>query len=62
MWARHEVEIRSRQRKRINHPQVGVIDAVCQVMPVPDRIDLRFVLYTTEPGSPSHRALRELRE
>ncbi|MGP3930244.1 MmyB family transcriptional regulator [Nonomuraea sp. KM88] len=54
--------MRREQRKRIHHPQVGVIDAICQVMPVPDRDDLRLVLYTTAPGSPAHRALRELRE
>ncbi|TMR96201.1 helix-turn-helix transcriptional regulator [Nonomuraea basaltis] len=62
LWARHEVEIRREQRKRITHPLVGTIDAICQVMPVPDRDDLRLVLYTTEPGSPSHQALRELRQ
>ncbi|MEV4172680.1 helix-turn-helix transcriptional regulator [Nonomuraea sp. NPDC049709] len=62
LWARHEVEVRREQRKRINHPVVGPIDTICQVMPVPDRDDLRLVLYTTEPGSPSHQALRELRQ
>ncbi|WP_188187747.1 helix-turn-helix transcriptional regulator [Nonomuraea sp. SYSU D8015] len=61
LWDRHEVEVRREQRKRIVHPLVGTIDAICQVMPVPDRDDLRLVLYTTEPGSPSHQALRELR-
>ncbi|WP_336215128.1 helix-turn-helix transcriptional regulator [Nonomuraea sp. LPB2021202275-12-8] len=62
LWAEHEVRPRREQRKRINHPAVGPIDAICQVMPVPDRDDLRLVLYTTEPGSPSHQALRELRQ
>ncbi|RVX42786.1 helix-turn-helix protein [Nonomuraea polychroma] len=62
LWSRHEVEIRREQRKRVTHPLVGVIDMICQVMPVPDRDDLRLVLYTTEPGSPSHQALRELRQ
>ncbi|MGW3347416.1 helix-turn-helix transcriptional regulator [Nonomuraea rubra] len=62
LWARHEVRVRREQRKRIHHPVVGTIDTICQVMPVPDRDDLRLVLYTTEPGSPSHRALRELRQ
>ncbi|MER6509937.1 helix-turn-helix transcriptional regulator [Nonomuraea sp. NPDC001636] len=61
LWARHEVEVRREQRKQVTHPVVGTIDAVCQVLPVPDRDDLRLVLYTTEPGSPSHRALRDLR-
>jgi hypothetical protein len=62
LWAGHEVEIRREQRKRVVHPAVGPIEMICQVMPVPDRDDLRLVLYTTEPGSPSHRALRELRQ
>ncbi|MEO3869924.1 helix-turn-helix transcriptional regulator [Nonomuraea sp. B12E4] len=62
LWARHEVEVRREQRKCVHHPRVGVIEAICQVMPVPDRDDLRLVLYTTEPGSPSHQALRELRQ
>ncbi|NUR88517.1 MAG: helix-turn-helix domain-containing protein [Nonomuraea sp.] len=61
LWSRHEVEVRREQRKRVVHPVVGVIDTVCQVLPVPDRDDLRLVLYTAEPGSPSHRALRDLR-
>ncbi|MEV0821589.1 helix-turn-helix transcriptional regulator [Nonomuraea rubra] len=62
LWSRHEVRVRREQRKRIHHPVVGTIDTICQVMPVPDRDDLRLVLYTTEPGSPSHQALRELRQ
>ncbi len=62
LWAQHDVEIRREQRKQVVHPAVGVIDTICQVMSVPDRDDLRLVLYTTEPGSPSHRALRELRQ
>lgn len=61
LWSRYEVEIRREQRKQVTHPAVGTIDTICQVMPVPDRDDLRLVLYTTEPGSPSHRALRDLR-
>ncbi|WP_084960329.1 helix-turn-helix transcriptional regulator [Thermoactinospora rubra] len=62
LWAEHEVEVRRMQRKTIHHPAVGEIHAICQVLPVPDRDDLRLVLYTTEPGSPSHLALRRLRE
>jgi len=61
VWARHEVCVRRQQRKRVSHPVAGHIDAICQVLGVPDRDDLRLVLYTTEPGSPSHQALRDLR-
>ncbi|MFI7632704.1 helix-turn-helix transcriptional regulator [Nonomuraea sp. NPDC049400] len=62
LWSRYEVEIRRQQRKRVTHPVVGEIDVICQVMAVPDRDDLRLVLYTAEPGSPSHQALRDLRQ
>ena len=62
LWARHEVQVRREQRKQVTHPLIGTIDAICQVMAVPDRDDLRLVLYTTEPGSRSHQALRELRQ
>ncbi|WP_049565230.1 helix-turn-helix transcriptional regulator [Nonomuraea sp. SBT364] len=62
LWAEHEVRPRREQRKIITHPRVGRIEAICQVMPVPDRDDLRLVLYTAEPGSRSHQALRELRQ
>ncbi|MDP9868895.1 MULTISPECIES: helix-turn-helix transcriptional regulator [Streptosporangium] len=62
LWAQHEVRVRREQRKRISHPTVGVIDVICQVMFVPDRDDLRLVLYTAEPGSASHHALRTLRQ
>ncbi|MEQ4721305.1 helix-turn-helix transcriptional regulator [Nonomuraea sp. B19D2] len=62
LWSRYEVELRRQQRKRVTHPVVGEIDVICQVMAVPDRDDLRLVLYTAEPGSPSHQALRDLRQ
>ncbi|MFI6496063.1 helix-turn-helix transcriptional regulator [Nonomuraea typhae] len=62
LWAEHEVRVRRQQRKRFLHPAVGPIDVICQVIRVPDRDDLRVVLYTTEPGSPSHQALRKLRQ
>lgn len=62
LWADHEVEVRREQRKMIMHPEVGLIHTICQVLPVPDRDDLRLVLYTAEPGSASHQALRRLRE
>ena len=62
LWQRHDVRIRREQHKRMIHPLVGPIDTICQVLTVPDRDDLRLVLYTAEPGSRSHQALRELRE
>ncbi|WP_219462107.1 helix-turn-helix transcriptional regulator [Nonomuraea rhizosphaerae] len=62
VWARHEVQMRREHVKRLVHPAVGEIVTNCQVLAVPDREDLRLVLYTAEPGSASHRALRELRQ
>ncbi|MEU7852232.1 helix-turn-helix transcriptional regulator [Nonomuraea sp. NPDC049141] len=62
LWARHEVQIRREHRKRISHPAVGVIETTCQVLSIPEREDLRLILYTTEPGSAAHQALRELRQ
>lgn len=61
LWAAHEVAVRRDQPKRLEHPLVGPVDVVCQVLDVPDR-DQRLVVYTVEPGSPSMRALRRLRE
>ncbi|MFC6081728.1 helix-turn-helix transcriptional regulator [Sphaerisporangium aureirubrum] len=61
LWAAHEVAVRRDQPKRLEHPVVGPVDVVCQVLDVPDR-DQRLVVYTVEPGSPSMAALRRLRE
>lgn len=60
LWAAHEVQIRRDQRKYIEHPLVGPIEVVCQVLDIPDR-DQRLVLYTAAPGSRSLDALRRLR-
>ncbi|MEU4230540.1 helix-turn-helix transcriptional regulator [Nonomuraea sp. NPDC026600] len=62
LWARHEVQIRREHLKHVFHPSVGVIETTCQVLSIPEREDLRLVLYTTEPGSAAHQALRELRQ
>jgi len=62
VWARHEVQIPREQRKHVFHPAVGIVETTCQVLYIPNREDLRLVLYTTEPGSPAHQALRELRQ
>jgi transcriptional regulator with XRE-family HTH domain len=62
LWDEHEVRPRRSMRKTLTHPLTGPIELMCQVMSVPDRDDLRLVLYTAEPGSPAHQALRELRQ
>ncbi|GIH99387.1 helix-turn-helix transcriptional regulator [Planobispora takensis] len=60
MWAAHDVEVQRDRRKQMHHPLIGMIEVWCQVLHVPD-LDQRVVLYTTDPGSPSHDALRMLR-
>ncbi|MEV6971090.1 helix-turn-helix transcriptional regulator [Hamadaea sp. NPDC051192] len=61
LWADHEVEVRRGMNKTFVHPVVGTVDFHCEVLLIPDR-DQRLIVYTTEPGSPSWRAMRELRQ
>ncbi|MDL4815818.1 MmyB family transcriptional regulator [Actinomadura opuntiae] len=61
LWDAGEVGIRRSSRKRMVHPLVGPLDLHCDVLYVPER-DQRVVLYTTAPGTPSHEALKRLRE
>jgi transcriptional regulator with XRE-family HTH domain len=61
LWDAGEVGIRRSSRKRLVHPVVGPLDLHCDVLDVPER-DQRVVLYTTAPGTPSHEALKALRE
>jgi transcriptional regulator with XRE-family HTH domain len=61
LWESGEVGIRRSSRKRMVHPVVGPLELHCDVLYVPER-DQRVVLYTTTPGTPSHEALKTLRE
>jgi hypothetical protein len=61
MWAAHEVEVRRRIVKRVDHPVAGPLEFECQVLHVPDA-DQRVILYCAEPGSPTQRAFRRLAE
>ncbi|MEU9017170.1 helix-turn-helix transcriptional regulator [Actinomadura sp. NPDC048394] len=61
LWDSGEVGIRRSSRKRMVHPVVGPLELHCDVLYVPER-DQRVVLYTTTPGTPSHEALKALRE
>ncbi|HCT80343.1 MAG TPA: transcriptional regulator [Micromonosporaceae bacterium] len=61
IWAAHDVEVRRDQRKVIQHPELGEIDLLCQVLDIPDR-DQRLVIYTAAPGSLAQQALCRLRE
>jgi transcriptional regulator with XRE-family HTH domain len=60
LWADHDVEVRRGMHKSFEHPVVGTVDFHCEVLLIPDS-DQRLIVYTTEPGSPSWRAIQELR-
>ena len=62
LWAAHEVGVqRAAAGKMTVHPVVGELDLDLDVLGVPG-CDLRVVLHTAAPGSPSHRALHRLRD
>ncbi|WP_242638755.1 hypothetical protein [Mycolicibacterium sp. S2-37] len=56
LW--HEVDhvIPRHQKKSMNHSSVGSIELHCNVLSIPDR-DQSVVLFTADPGTPSHQAL-----
>ncbi|MFC4052345.1 helix-turn-helix transcriptional regulator [Actinomadura syzygii] len=60
LWERHHVEVRRGSSKWMRHPVVGAIEVHCDVLHVPER-DQKVVLYTVEPGTPSHEAFQLLR-
>jgi transcriptional regulator with XRE-family HTH domain len=60
LWADHEVRVQRSMCKTIWHPQVGPINVHSEMLLVPD-CDQRIMLYTTEPGTPSHEALELLK-
>jgi hypothetical protein len=55
----HEVGTQQSMCQTINHPTVGRINVVCEVLVIPER-DQRVVLYTADPGSASDQAIRLL--
>ncbi|MEV4253301.1 helix-turn-helix transcriptional regulator [Spirillospora sp. NPDC049652] len=61
MWDEREVRVRRSSLKRIDHPRVGPLELHVDYLVVPES-DQRVVLYTAAPGTPSHEALRQLKE
>ena len=59
MWAAHEVEVRRRIVKRVDHPVAGPLEFECQVLHVPDT-DQRMIIYCAAPASPTRAAFRRL--
>ena len=59
LWPGSEVSDQRRLAKTVDHPQLGPILLNCDVLTVPER-DQHVVLFTAEPGTPAHNALRLL--
>jgi transcriptional regulator with XRE-family HTH domain len=60
LWAEHEVAVRRSNRKRMVHPEVGVLDLLCEVM-VGMNGDQRLVVLFAAPGSDTREKLDLLR-
>lgn len=58
-WRNHDVRPIPTLRKRLRHPKLGELDLDCQTLLLPGT-DVRLVIYTAEPGSPSAAALDRL--
>lgn len=59
LWPSPEVSDQRHLIKTIDHPQLGAITVTCDILTVPER-DQHVVLFTAEPGTPAHEALRLL--
>ncbi|MET9762230.1 helix-turn-helix transcriptional regulator [Streptomyces sp. NPDC006372] len=62
MWAAHDVRIRHEGIKRLQHPEVGLLELTYQSLdlPVSQRAVHDLSLYTAEPGSTSEERLKLL--
>jgi hypothetical protein len=59
-WAAHNVRHHGTGTKRFHHPLVGAMDLAYEGMQLVADPTMTFTVYTAEPGSPSHDALRLL--
>jgi len=59
VWREHEVGVTHQDRKRIRHPQLGVLEVYCQTLHDPDQSQTLLV-YTAVPGSESYEKLQLL--
>jgi transcriptional regulator with XRE-family HTH domain len=50
LWNEHEVAVRITDTKRIVHPQVGLIDTVCETLLTPNAAQ-RLLVYLPRPGT-----------
>jgi transcriptional regulator with XRE-family HTH domain len=59
-WKEHRVHERSSGPVRLRHPRVGPLTVDCEVLAFQAEPDVRLLVYTTEAGTPSRRALEAL--
>jgi transcriptional regulator with XRE-family HTH domain len=59
LWPNPEVSDKRHLVKTIDHPQLGRLTLTCDILLVPER-DQHVVLFTAEPDTPAHEALRLL--
>jgi transcriptional regulator with XRE-family HTH domain len=59
LWGEHQIGLKRRELKRIQHPEIGVLELHCQVLLDPDQSQLLLV-FTAVPGSPSYEKLQLL--
>lgn len=59
VWGEHEVGLRFSERKRLVHPELGVLELHCQTLLDPDQAQ-SLLVFTAVPGSESHEKLELL--
>ena len=59
-WARHDVHQHRGGAKQINHPVVGRLDLMYDLLPIAQAPGLSMLVYTAAPGTPSADALQVL--
>ncbi|MFX0576213.1 helix-turn-helix transcriptional regulator [Nocardia nepalensis] len=60
LWNEHEVAVRTSDTKRILHPEVGLIDTVCETLLTPNEAQ-RLLVYMPRPGTDAAEKLDLLR-
>jgi transcriptional regulator with XRE-family HTH domain len=59
-WAAHDVRLHHTGVKHFMHPEVGALELRFEAMPLPADPGLTLTVYTADPGTPTHDALRLL--
>ena len=60
LWAAHDVREHRTGLKLVHHPEVGDLDLTFQVMDLASDRGLQMIVFSAEPGSPTHERLQLL--